>query len=107
VEDVLYDDDAPVVGSLCFLFFGYWRLVHSAAVLLFLAGGEQFRYSDTYSELFMTIRTLEDECLSGVVACFVESDVLIAFGTAYSFHSAKTQVEAYSVLVRWSLAFIL
>ena len=47
----------------------------------------------------MTIRTLEDECLTIRIAGFIKSDVLVTLGAPYSLHNAITQVEAYSLSV--------
>ena len=94
VEYVFHDDDVSVV-LLLFFFLRRW----CSLSFLVLAGGHQFGHSDTYAELAMTIRALEDECLSVRIAGFVEGDVLVTLGATYSFHNAMTQVDAYSRLV--------
>ena len=76
MKDVLHHKYAAVVLGVLF------RVFHSRCSQAFLlfAGGHQLRNTDADSKLAMTIRTLEDECLTIRIAGFIKSDVLVTLG---------------------------
>ena len=82
VENVLNDNDGAegLVGRLA-------AVVLVQRGVLLLQGSLQLRYTQADAESLAAGRTLEDERLTVAVLFLIKGDVLLAFGTTYSFHS--------------------
>ena len=83
VEDVLDDDDGAEAGV-----FGLFRI----GVLLAL-GLAELRHTDADAELLAALGALEHQRLTSLILSLVESDVVIALGTADALHGELIGIE--------------
>ena len=81
VENVLNDNDGTegLIGRLA-------AIVGVQRGILLLQGALQLRYTQTDTKRLAAVRTLENELLAVAVPLLIKGDVLLAFGTTYSFH---------------------